>query len=366
MSLVDASASEWRWERLLRRPDTVAEDLGMIGESVGPRTGPNKRSHAEKEDYVLRRLLAAYRLAGGLPFPVTICAERERRGEPDFLLRWADGRTLGVEVTEAGSRAYQAWLTRTESGLATRAMPDEEAALSTARTVEELANAIARKNVEYEQGKYRSADACALVVYDNTHAGGFLDKRQLVAGLRTRNDLRGRFAAVHLVFESHVALDVFGSPELVDISRAYETDYVAWVAEQVERLRRGDADDLDRANIAEELEDSGKSVARSLASHLRVLLLHLLKLARQPGRSGRSWIYSIDNARAEIQDILSENPSLKRELPARIEQAYHRARKSAARETKLPLADFPPRCPFSAEQMLDDDFLPNGSEARDG
>jgi hypothetical protein len=360
MSAVDlAPNTAWRWERVLKDADTLADDLGMIGEFVGPRTGPNKGTKGQKEDYVLRRFLAACKSAVSLRFPLKVQAGQERDGEPDFVFAWDDGRRLGVEITEAGSREYQAWLTASEAQYA-----DDETELSTSRTVGELADAIAKKNARYDCGKYRQFGPCDLIVYDNTHSGGFLDKPDLLSGVRARNDLRDRFAAVHIVFESHVALDVFGEVKLIDVSRSYEADYAAWVSDQVARLRDGDTN-LDRKYLAEELEDLSKSLGRALSSHLRILILHLLKLAYQPSRQSKSWIHSIDNARGEIEDLLTENPSLKRELAERIARAYPRAKISAAREMKGASAKLPAKCPFTAEQLLDDGYLPNGSGDRD-
>ena len=109
------AAVDPRWFRTLNAPETLADDLGALGAWVGPRTGPDKRTHGQKEDYVLRRLLVAWKLTGRLRFPIEVRATTDEEGGPDFLLFGPDGQTLGVEVTEAGEEDYQAWLTRTES-----------------------------------------------------------------------------------------------------------------------------------------------------------------------------------------------------------------------------------------------------------
>lgn len=57
----------------------------------------------------------------------------------------------------------------------------------------------------------------------------------------------------------------------------YDTDYVAWLAEQVARLRAGRLAALDVANVAEELESLMKSERHRLENRLEVLLLHMLK-----------------------------------------------------------------------------------------
>ncbi|MFZ4557410.1 MAG: DUF29 family protein, partial [Pseudanabaena sp.] len=38
-----------------------------------------------------------------------------------------------------------------------------------------------------------------------------------------------------------------------------------------------------------------------------------------------------------------------------------KARRNAARETKLPLTTFPAECPFTPEQIIDSDYFPETS-----
>ena len=115
MSFVARDKDCERWFRTLRGRDTFADDIGAIGAWVGPRKGPDRRTHGQKEDYIFRRLLVAWRETKQLIFPVNIRAETDGDGEPDFLLTWDEGETRGIEVTEAGEENYQAWLTQTES-----------------------------------------------------------------------------------------------------------------------------------------------------------------------------------------------------------------------------------------------------------
>ncbi|WP_373508135.1 DUF29 domain-containing protein [Thiocapsa sp.] len=80
-------------------------------------------------------------------------------------------------------------------------------------------------------------------------------------------------------------------------SPGYEQALVAWAFANARLLREGRFDGLDVENIAVELEDMGRSDKRALASHLRVLFLHLLKWQKQPARREPSWRRSIRNAR---------------------------------------------------------------------
>jgi hypothetical protein len=140
----------------------------------------------------------------------------------------------------------------------------------------------------------------------------------------------------------------------------YDEDFYAWTQEQAALLREGAVLELDLTNLAEEIESLGKSDRRALASHLRTLVMHLLKWQYQPGGrlTGHSWASSIQNARDEIAMILEDSHSLVPTVPALLARRYPLARQHAATETRLPLAIFPPACPWTPEQVLDPDFWP--------
>jgi pyridoxine/pyridoxamine 5'-phosphate oxidase len=67
------------------------------------------------------------------------------------------------------------------------------------------------------------------------------------------------------------------------MGKLYDTDIVAWASEQAQLLRGRQCLALDIENLAEEIEDVGKSVQRELSSRVAVLLAHLLKWKYQPG-----------------------------------------------------------------------------------
>ncbi|WP_295384602.1 DUF29 domain-containing protein [uncultured Thiodictyon sp.] len=140
--------------------------------------------------------------------------------------------------------------------------------------------------------------------------------------------------------------------------RDYEVDLVAWALDNAALLRAGRLSEVDAQHLAEELEDLGKSERRSLGSHLRVLVTHLLKWQYQPGLRGASWRLSVLNARAAIRGILADSPSLVPETPRHLDAVYHLARANAIGETGLPEASFPPDCPYTIEQVLSETFWP--------
>ncbi len=140
--------------------------------------------------------------------------------------------------------------------------------------------------------------------------------------------------------------------------KLYDRDFYAWTTEQAELLRAGRLGDMDLEHIAEEIESMGRSEKRELISRLTVLLLHLLKWQFQPLRQGPSWRLSIATTRDTLADHLEENPSLRGMMEAGIVTAYRRARRNAAVETGFVEDSFPAVCPWSAEQLLAEDFWP--------
>ncbi|KMW74004.1 hypothetical protein TI10_07220 [Photorhabdus luminescens subsp. luminescens] len=138
----------------------------------------------------------------------------------------------------------------------------------------------------------------------------------------------------------------------------YETDVVAWANEQAALLRSGKLSQIDIENIAEEIEDVGKSEKRELASRLAVLLTHLLKWQFQPGRRGSSWQRTIKEQRKSLSRRIDKTPSLKGCLADKewLDDAWSDAVAIAADETGLDV--FPESCIWNMEQILSQDFYP--------
>ncbi|WP_247893335.1 DUF29 domain-containing protein [Azospirillum endophyticum] len=139
----------------------------------------------------------------------------------------------------------------------------------------------------------------------------------------------------------------------------YDEDFVAWIERQAALLRAGPLTALDRANLAEELEDMGKAKRQELRSRLEVLLTHLLKYQFQPAMRTGSWLGTIGEQRHRIEDVVEESPSLRPLLAELLEDAklYKRAVQKAALETGLPAGTFPPVNPYG-RQALEDHFWP--------
>jgi hypothetical protein len=121
---------------------------------------------------------------------------------------------------------------------------------------------------------------------------------------------------------------------------AYADDAYGWATEQVRLIRAGALQSVDWENIAEEIEDMGRSQYDGLESALRVLLVHLLKWEHQPLFRSRSWLLTIREQHRQFERRLARNPGLKGSLDEIRDEAYRQARIEAQAETGLAVEIF--------------------------
>jgi hypothetical protein len=138
----------------------------------------------------------------------------------------------------------------------------------------------------------------------------------------------------------------------------YEQDFDLWLRAQASLLRERKLELLDVDNLAEEVEDMSRSQHIELGSRLQLVLVHLLKLRFQPDHRTHSWLNTLDEQRDRIARLIENSPSLARLINDYAEREYRRAVRKTARETGLPVSTFPTTNPFTAAQLLDEDFVP--------
>ena len=144
----------------------------------------------------------------------------------------------------------------------------------------------------------------------------------------------------------------------------YETDFYGWTQEQAAKLRalreRSNLD-IDMENIAEELEDMGRSSRSQLVNRLAELDEHLMKLANSLlADPRRQWRNSVDGQRYSIKKLLRKNPSLKPHLEDSLVEAHEDALRvfTVDKLIHLNMNEPPDLCPFTLDQMLDDEWWP--------
>ena len=145
----------------------------------------------------------------------------------------------------------------------------------------------------------------------------------------------------------------------LDLKKLYEEDEHLWLLENAKLLREGRLDLADIKHIAETLEDMGKRDFREVLSRMRVLMTHLLKWILQPELRSSSWKGTVVEQRKELKKIFKDSSNLKKYGNENFKEEYKDARDIASAETGLPLSHFPEDPPFSFEQMIDEDYLPN-------
>ncbi len=149
----------------------------------------------------------------------------------------------------------------------------------------------------------------------------------------------------------------------------HDEDFYAWTQYQAKVLREMRTADnrFDRDNVAEEIEDLGKSYRDAARSQVRRILEHLLKLEYSPASDPRiGWMESIAEARDALNDQLTG--SLRADVEAGLGELYRRARRRAelglSRYGEGKAADaLPPSCPYTLDDILRDDWYPEPAAA---
>jgi hypothetical protein len=144
----------------------------------------------------------------------------------------------------------------------------------------------------------------------------------------------------------------------------YDGDFYAWTQYQALVLRTMAVGDnrFDRENVAEEIEDLGRSQRDAVRSQVRRIIERLLRLAYSPASQSRyDWMASIVDARAVLGDKIS--PRLRRDVEEGVAKLYRDAR----RQAELALRGYgedqaagalPQACPYSLDDICGEDWYP--------
>jgi hypothetical protein len=145
---------------------------------------------------------------------------------------------------------------------------------------------------------------------------------------------------------------------MTHITELYKNDGHAWYFENARLLKEKRFEELDLDNLIEEVESMGRNQRNTLGSYFAQLFLHLLKWQYQPERRGSSWQKSINFQRINIKKQMKENPSLKGCFHEIALNEYEYSRKLAVLETNLDILTFPEEMPFTLDEALQEDWLP--------
>lgn len=136
----------------------------------------------------------------------------------------------------------------------------------------------------------------------------------------------------------------------------YDDDYYAWVQAQAQALRALSArqvdNEVDWANLVEEVEDLGENVVRAVRSALFRLMEHaaLLALAPDDHRGRPHWL---GDMRVFRRDAVADfAPSMRRLVTPAPDGEWRTARQVAADKLGLDVALLPDKRPFTLPELL--------------
>lgn len=143
----------------------------------------------------------------------------------------------------------------------------------------------------------------------------------------------------------------------IDLKTLYETDYLQWLEETVNLLKKRQLDQLDYDNLIEELETLSKTEKRRVRSFLEQIIRHLLLIQYCQSEKEFNlthWKAEIFSFRTQINEDLTTN--LRNHLKENLPLIYKNALDYIKIKTKL--NNLPEICPYSLEQLLDKTWLP--------
>ncbi|MBE9238182.1 DUF29 domain-containing protein [Anabaena aphanizomenioides LEGE 00250] len=142
-----------------------------------------------------------------------------------------------------------------------------------------------------------------------------------------------------------------------NLQSLYEIDENLWLEETIALLKEKRFQDLDLNNLIEELEALGRRDKNAVASLLEQIIRHLLLLhywTEEYEMNGNHWQTEIIGFRNQIERLLTNN--LQNYLNSELEKIYRSALKYVRQKTRFKI-DFPESCPYTLEQLLDENYL---------
>jgi hypothetical protein len=147
------------------------------------------------------------------------------------------------------------------------------------------------------------------------------------------------------------------------MSSLYDTDFTAWAEQTARLLREGRFADIDMPALIEEIDGLSRSDRKAIYNQLKRLLFHLLKMAyfseHHYKRAGAGWKRTVVSARNEIEEAITDSPTLAHYPATRLAEAYAKVKMEASVLPGFPDDVVPESCPWLIEEILDPAFFPS-------
>lgn len=145
----------------------------------------------------------------------------------------------------------------------------------------------------------------------------------------------------------------------------YDHDVYRWCAQTAHLARQGVLASVTPQTLAAGMDDAMLHQWSALGHTVRALLGWLLVWAYAPeGRAAHAWWYvRITSYRTDLDMLLGRSPVLRHKMAEDYEEAYQRACQVAVDDLGWgeAVTRFPATCPWSVEQILNDNFWPEGA-----
>ena len=132
----------------------------------------------------------------------------------------------------------------------------------------------------------------------------------------------------------------------------YDTDILLWSEQQADLLRRRASNALDWDNLAEEIEDVGRSQLRAVESHLVQALLHDLKAEAWPlSREVAHWRAEARGHRDDARAAFTPSMAQRIDVATLYRRALRRLPDTSDDAPPLPV---PATCPVTLAELIGD------------
>ncbi len=140
-------------------------------------------------------------------------------------------------------------------------------------------------------------------------------------------------------------------PQPVEQRTLYDIDFMAWCEYQAEALRAKDFDNLDLANLIEEISDMGREQFNKTASLTRQIIIHILKLQAFPNdQAAEHWRDEIEAFQDSLDDIVSG--SIRYRFQQQETFAVQQAKALRRLQRKYPTTEFQPLEPMNLDEII--------------
>lgn len=145
----------------------------------------------------------------------------------------------------------------------------------------------------------------------------------------------------------------------VSLNNLYNEDYLAWYEVTLKQIKNRNLMDLDLETLVEVLENLVRDIKRSGESYLKQIIVHLLLIEYWHSETinHRHWASEIINFRDELATDMTKN--LYKHLAQERDNIYQKSVKYVVMKTGLNKNIFPNQCPYSLEQLLNENWFPD-------